>query len=126
MQKKLIHVCYRVENLEKSIAFYEEAMGYHVTSKRDFPEDAFTLVYLKDDASGIEIELTYNYNHGPYDLGDGYGHFAVYVDDLEKSFAQHEKMGIISQELTTLGGDTQFYFIKDPDGYQIEVIGPKK
>lgn len=123
MEFGIIHICFRVENLEKSIAFYEEALGYEVTKRRDFPEDEFTLVYLVDPKSGIEVELTYNYGHGPYEVGNGYGHFAVFTDDLQGAYQKHQEMGIVSQELYTLGGDTTFYFIKDPDGYSIEVIG---
>lgn len=125
MAARLIHICYRVENLEDSIRFYSEALGYEEVRRMDFPDDAFTLVYLRDPHSHIEIELTYNYDHGPYETGNGYGHIAVEVDDLQQSFDRHESMGCIADPITSLpGGQMSFYFIQDPDGYQIEVIGP--
>lgn len=125
MAARLIHICFRVENLESSVQFYSEALGYRETKRLDFPDDAFTLVYLRDPLSQVEIELTYNYGHGPYDRGTGYGHIAVEVEDLMASYEKHEKMGCIADPITSLpGGSTSFYFIQDPDGYQIEVIGP--
>lgn len=125
MKAKLLHVCYRVADLEKSVRFYEEALGYTEVKRLDFPEHEFTLVYLADPQTGIEIELTYNYDHGPYEKGAGYGHFAVLVDDLKKAYALHKEMDCIADEITSLpDSDSAFYFIADPDGYQIEVMGP--
>lgn len=125
MKAKLLHICYRVENLEKSIEFYEKALGYREVKRKDFPEHEFTLVYMEDPQSGIEVELTYNYDHGPYDRGTGYGHFAVEVDDLMAGYAVHNEMGVIADEISSLpDGGMSFYFISDPDGYQIEIIGP--
>lgn len=125
MDYKLLHVCFRVENLEKSVEFYEKALGYKEVTRKDFPEYEFTLVYMQDPASKIEIELTYNYGHGPYEIGDGYSHFAVHTDDLMKSYEKHKEMGIPCDDISGLpGGETRFYFMQDPDGYQIEIIGP--
>lgn len=127
MQFKILHICFRVENLEKSVRFYEEALGYNEVKRLDYPEHEFTLVYLQDPASTIEIELTYNYDHGPYERGNGYGHFAVETEDLMKSYEKHKAMDCIADEISGLpDGKTSFYFIQDPDGYQIEVIGPVK
>lgn len=127
MKAKLLHICYRVENLEKSIRFYEEALGYREVRRMDFPDHAFTLVYLEDPQTGIEIELTYNYDHGPYERGTGYGHIAVEVEDLHGAYEKHKRMNCIADEITSLpDSDHAFYFISDPDGYQIEVMGPVK
>ena len=80
---KYAHTCIRVKDLEASIHFYEEALGYKVTREKDHSEDGFKLVYLSLEGDDTELELTYNIGHGAYDLGDGYGHVAVYADDLE-------------------------------------------
>ena len=108
-----LHTCIRVKDLDASIAFYQEALGFKEVRRNDFPENQFTLVYmsLEDDPS-YELELTYNYDHEAYDLGNGYGHIAVGVDDLETTYDAHQKAG----------KPNMFYFIQDPDGYKIEVI----
>nr|WP_277985526.1 VOC family protein [Miniphocaeibacter massiliensis] len=121
---KAIHTCIRVYDLEKSIEFYEKALGLKVTKKKDYPEDKFTLVYLGDGESEHEIELTYNYGHEPYDLGNGYSHIAYSVEDLEDAHAEHVRLGYKVTELSGLSDSNRpkFYFITDPDGYDIEIV----
>ena len=68
----MLHACLRVENLEKSIEFYEKAFGFKEDRRKDFPEHKFTIVYLTLPGESFEIELTYNYGHGPYTIGDGF------------------------------------------------------
>lgn len=121
---EIVHMCIRVMDLEKSLKFYQEAMGFHETRRKDFPEDAFTLVYLSDASEQFEIELTYNYNpEKPYEIGNGYSHLAVVVEDLEASHEKHAKMGYQVTKLMGLpGSPPKFYFLDDPDGYSIEVI----
>lgn len=119
-----IHSCIRVVDLEKSIDFYKRAFDFVETRRKDYPEDEFTLVYMAAEEGGFELELTYNYGHGPYELGDGYSHIALEVEDLEKSHEEHKKAGF---KVTDLGGlsdskEPSFYFITDPDGYDIEII----
>ena len=80
---KMLHTCVRVQNLEESIRFYEEAFGFKETHRKDFPEHKFTIVYLAFEGDDYELELTYNYGHGPYEIGDGYGHIAISAKDLE-------------------------------------------
>mgnify|MGYP001182419678 CR=1 FL=1 len=116
------HVCIRVENLEESIEFYTKALGFEVSSHRDFPEGEFTLVFLKDAGSGVEIELTYNYGHGPYTIGDGFSHIAMASADLEASYAWHKEQGYQVSEPGGLSGGIDFYFIEDPDGYEVEIV----
>ena len=70
MASKMLHTCLRVENLEKSIAFYQDAFGFKELRRKDFPDYAFTIVYLGLDGDDYELELTYNYDHGPYVVGD--------------------------------------------------------
>ncbi|AXQ79098.1 lactoylglutathione lyase [Streptococcus chenjunshii] len=121
---KFLHTCIRVKDLEKSLAFYQEALGFKEARRSDFPDAKFTLVYLAlPDDPDYELELTYNYGHDAYNLGDGYGHIAVGVDDLEASHAAHKKAGYTVTDLSGLPGKPKmYYFITDPDGYKIEVI----
>lgn len=124
MKYQPIHMCIRVENLEESINFYKEAFDFVVTRKKDYPEDKFTLVYLAKEPGGFEIELTYNYGHGPYTMGDGFSHIAFEVEDLEKSHQVHKDKGFKVSELMGLSDDKKpnYYFITDPDGYDIEIL----
>ncbi|MDD7306584.1 MAG: VOC family protein [Peptoniphilaceae bacterium] len=119
-----IHVCIRVFDLEKSINFYREAFDFVVTRKKDYPDDKFTLVYMASEAGDFELELTYNYNHEPYTLGDGYSHIAFEVSDLEKSYQDHKEKGFKVSDLSGLSDDKipNYYFITDPDGYDIEIL----
>ncbi len=124
MNYSLLHTCLRVMDLEKSIAFYQKALGFRETSRKDFPKYAFTLVFLTDEAGCYEIELTYNYNsEKPYVIGNGFSHIAVGTSDLEASHRSHEDMGYKVSELMGLPGDPpRYYFVTDPDGYEVEVI----
>jgi len=124
MQYKLEHACIRVMDLEKSIEFYSEVLGLEEVRKKDFPEWKFTLVYLTDADRNFEIELTYNYDpEKPYELGNGFSHFALTVGDLEGSHAIHREAGYMVTDLKGLPGEKpMYYFITDPDGYKIEII----
>lgn len=124
MEYKLLHTCIRVMDLEKSLKFYEEALGLKETRRKDYPEDEFTLVYLSDEDGKYEVELTYNYNpEKPYEIGNGFSHIAVSVDDLEASREKHKEMGYRVTELMGLPGEPpKYYFVTDPDGYDVEVI----
>lgn len=127
MEYKFLHTCIRVMDLEKSLKFYKEALGMVETRREDFPEDEFTLVYLSDSDGKFELELTYNYNpEKPYVIGDGYSHLAMSVEDLEDSRQRHVEMGYEVTELSGLPGQPpRFYFLTDPDGYDIELIRAK-
>jgi len=124
MQYKLEHACIRVMNLEKSLEFYSEALGLEEVRKKDFPEWKFTLVYLSDADKNFEIELTYNYDpEKPYELGNGFSHFALTVADLEGSHKAHKEAGYEITDLKGLpGSKPMYYFVTDPDGYKIEII----
>lgn len=117
------HTCIRVKDLEASIAFYEKALGYHVTREKDHTADGFKLVYLAFEGDEAELELTYNIGHGAYDIGDGYGHVAVESDDLEADHARMKEEGFEVTELMGLPGEApRYFFVTDPDGYKTEVI----
>jgi len=120
---KFVHTCYRVKDLEKSVKFYEDAFGFEVKRRNDFPEHKFTLVYLTLPGDTNELELTYNYDHPGYELGNGYGHIAITVPDLEGLHQTHQDAGYEVTKLMGLPGTTPgYYFVLDPDGYKVEVI----
>jgi lactoylglutathione lyase len=124
MDYKMLHTCIRVMDLEKSLKFYQDALGLVEAKRLDYPEDEFTLVYLSDKTGQYELELTYNYNpEKPYVIGNGFSHIAVAVDDLEGSRKRHQEMGYKVTDLMGLPGEApMFYFVTDPDGYEIEVL----
>nr|WP_272911610.1 VOC family protein [Loktanella sp. M215] len=115
----------RVLDEARSVAFYEKAFGLTIADRLDFPD--FTLVYLANAESDFELELTINKGRtDPYDLGDGYGHIAVSVDDLDAEHARFEAEGLNPRKLVEFApaGELvgRFFFVADPDGYQIEVL----
>ena len=120
---KMVHTCVRVKDLEASVKFYQEAFGFEESRRRDFPDAKFTLVYLTLPGDDYELELTYNYDHAAYDLGDGYGHIAIRSEDIEKLHGEQKNKGFNVTDMKGLPGtDPSYYFITDPDGYKIEVI----
>ncbi|WP_420398498.1 VOC family protein [Marinovum algicola] len=122
---RAIHSMIRVRDEARSVAFYRTAFGLEVADRLDF--DSFTLIYLSNAESGFELELTVNKDRDtPYDLGDGYGHFAVSVEDLAAEHARFERAGLKPRKLVEFapGGTlvARFFFVTDPDGYEIEVL----
>lgn len=122
---KAIHSMIRVLEEARSVTFYDLAFGLKVADRLDF--DSFTLIYLSNGESGFELELTVNKGRSePYDLGNGYGHFAVSVDDVAAEHARLTEAGLAPRNVVDFrNGDVtvaKFFFIADPDGYQIEVI----
>lgn len=122
---KYIHSMIRVLNEARSVAFYETAFGLRVAERLDFPE--FTLVYLSNAESETELELTINKGRAePYNLGDGYGHIAFSVEDVDATHARLEAEGLAPRKLVDFAPAgtviARFFFIADPDGYQIEVL----
>ena len=122
---KAIHMMIRVLELDRSIAFYRTALGLEVADRFDF--DSFTLVYLRNAEADFEVELTLNKGREEsYALGDGYGHVAFCVDDLDSLHARLETAGIAPNPIKEFHRDgglmARFFFIQDPDGYKIEVL----
>ncbi|MEP6066113.1 MAG: VOC family protein [Paracoccaceae bacterium] len=122
---KAIHSMIRVLDEARSIAFYDKAFGLHVADRLDFPN--FTLVYLSNSDSEFELELTINKDQTEaYDLGNGYGHLAFSVDDLDHEHARFQAEGLAPRKLVEFapGGEiiARFFFVTDPDGYEIEVL----
>ena len=122
---KMIHMMIRVQDEARSVAFYDRAFGLKVAQRLDF--DSFTLVYLSNAESGFELELTINKGRDlPYDLGNGYGHLAVSVEDVAAEHARLTDLGLAPRKLVDFapGGEViaRFFFVQDPDGYEIEVL----
>ncbi len=122
---RLVHSMIRVIDEARSVAFYEKAFGLSVVDRLDFAD--FTLVYMAAESSGLELELTINKGRTePYDLGDGYGHLAVVVEDVDAEHARFTAEGFTVGKLVDFkNGETpvaRFFFATDPDGYKIEVI----
>ena len=122
---KMIHTMIRVLDEARSVAFYDAAFGLKVAERLDF--DSFTLVYLANAETGFELELTINKGRDePYELGNGYGHLAVSVEDVDAEHARLTALGLNPRKLVDFapGGTVlaRFFFIQDPDGYEIEVL----
>lgn len=122
---KLIHTMVRVLDLERSIDFYREAFGLEVADRYDL--GGFVLVYLSNDEADHELELTLNEGcEEPYGHDDGYGHIAFRVEDVESEHARFNEAGFAPRDVKELefGGEVlgKFFFVEDPDGYQIEVL----
>lgn len=115
----------RVLDEDRSVAFYDTAFGLKVADRLDFPD--FTLIYLSNPETEFELELTVNKSRTEaYDRGDGYGHLAVSVSDLDAEHARFEAEGLAPRKLVAFApaGDViaRFFFVADPDGYEIEVL----
>jgi len=122
---KAIHSMIRVMDEQRSLDFYRKAFGLEVAERFGF--DGFTLVYLSNPESEFEVELTINHDRTePYALGDGYGHLAVSVEDLEAEHARMTELGLNPQAIKEFMHQgkllAKFFFIQDPDGYKIEVL----
>lgn len=125
MTAKLIHSMIRVVDEEKSTNFYKQAFGLDVFERFDFED--FVLIYLKNNQSNFELELTVNKSQTePYDLGNGYGHIAVVVDDVEAEHQRLTKLNLNPQNLVEFNSHptlkAKFFFVTDPDGYKIEIL----
>ncbi len=117
---KFAHFNFNVFDLEKSITFYNEALGLVV--KSEIVKEDFKIVYLTDLSTSFTLELTYlNDQKEPYNLGDNEIHLALSVEDFNESYQKHKAMGCICYENAAMG----IYFINDPDGYWIEIIPTK-
>ncbi|MEM9277948.1 MAG: VOC family protein [Pseudomonadota bacterium] len=122
---KAIHTMIRVLDEERSVRFYNTAFALEVAQRLDF--DTFTLVYMRNEEADFEVELTINKDQKEaYDLGNGYGHLAVAVDDLDSEHTRFEAEGLSPRKIVEFNRDgsllAKFFFVQDPDGYEIEVM----
>ena len=116
------HQNFNVLDVEKSVLFYQQALGLHVLREKTAADNAFKLVFMTDDTGHFQLELTWLRDHTtPYDLGEAEFHLAFVTEDMEAAHALHEKMGCICYENKGMG----IYFIADPDGYWLEIV-PKR
>ena len=116
----------RVGNLDRSIAFYSEVLGMRLLRRDDYPDGKFTLAFVgyQDEKDGAVLELTHNWGVASYELGNGFGHIALEVDDAYKACELVKaRGGKVSREAgPMLHGTTVIAFVEDPDGYKIEFI----
>lgn len=122
---KTIHSMIRVLDEKRSVDFYERAFGLQIADRFGF--DGFTLVYLRNPEADFELELTINHDRNePYNLGNGYGHLALAVDDIEAEHARFVREGLKPNPVKEFNREgallAKFFFVEDPDGYKIEVL----
>ena len=126
---RLLHTMLRVGNLERSIEFYTRVLGMKLLRQKDYPDGKFTLAFVGygDESDQTVIELTHNWDTQSYDLGEGYGHIAIEVDDVYAAVEELQTRGgkVIRPAGPMNAGTTIIAFIEDPDGYPIELIGKK-
>ena len=127
---RILHTMLRVGDLDRSIAFYTDVLGMRLLRRKDYPEGRFTLAFVsyQDESEGAAIELTHNWDTQRYDLGNGYGHVALAVQDVYAACDRiREKGGKITREPGPMKhGSTILAFVEDPDGYKIELLGEKR
>ena len=126
---RILHTMLRVGDLDRSIKFYTEVLGMKLLRKKDYPDGKFTLAFIGygDESENTVIELTYNWDTDSYDLGTGYGHIALEVDDVYDAAEEIRKRGgkILREVGPMNAGTTIISFVEDPDGYPVELIGKK-
>jgi lactoylglutathione lyase len=126
---RILHTMIRVGDLDRSVDFYTNVLGMRELRRKDYPEGEFTLAFVGygEESEEAVIELTYNWGEDGYDLGDGFGHIAIEVDDVYAAAeAIRERGGRILREPGPMNaGTTLIAFVADPDGYPIELIGAR-
>ena len=123
---RILHTMLRVGDLDRSIAFYTEVLSMRLLRRQDYPDGQFTLAFVgyQDEKDGAVIELTHNWDTDRYDLGTGFGHIAIGVDDAYRTCELVKARGgsVIREAGPMKHGSTVIAFVADPDGYKIEFI----
>jgi lactoylglutathione lyase len=126
---RILHTMLRTGNLQRSIDFYTGILGMKLLRRKDYPDGEFTLAFLGygDESEHSVIELTYNWGVDRYELGSGYGHIAIEVDDVYQAAERIKAQGgkILREAGPMNAGTTIIAFVEDPDGYPIELIGAR-
>ena len=126
---RVLHTMLRVGDLERSLRFYTEVLGMRQLRRKDYPEGKFTLAFVGygEESETAVLELTYNWGVDKYEIGNGYGHVAIAVDDAYKACEEVKKRGgKVTREAGPMKhGTTVIAFVEDPDGYKIELIERK-
>ena len=123
---RMLHTMLRVGDLEQSIAFYTEVLGMQLLRRKDYPTGRFTLAFLGygPESDHTVLELTHNWDKSAYELGDGYGHIALGVEDIHSTCAGIADQGgrVVREPGPMTHGSTVIAFVEDPDGYKVELI----
>lgn len=123
---RILHTMLRVGDLDRSLKFYTEVLGMRLLRRNDYPDGKFTLAFIGygDESEGAVIELTHNWGVESYEMGTGYGHIALEVDDAYKACEEIKaRGGVVTREAGPMKhGTTVIAFVQDPDGYKVELI----
>ncbi len=123
---RILHTMLRVGDLDRSLKFYTEVLGMRLLRRADYPEGKFTLAFVgyQEEKDGAVLELTFNWGVDRYELGTGYGHIALEVDDAYAACAEIKRRGgMVTREAGPMKhGSTVIAFVQDPDGYKVELI----
>ena len=126
---RILHTMLRVGDLDRSLKFYTEVLGMRLLRRKDYPDGKFTLAFVgyQDEVEGAALELTHNWDTDSYDLGTGYGHVALEVDDAYRACEDIKRRGgVVARDAGPMKhGTTVIAFVQDPDGYKIELIQKK-
>jgi len=127
---RLLHTMLRVTDLEQSVEFYTSTLGMQLLRKKDYPDGRFTLAFLGygPESEHTALELTHNWDQAHYDLGDAFGHIAIEVEDVYAACEEIKSKGgtVVREAGPMQHGSTILAFVKDPDGYMIELLGTKR
>ena len=123
---RVLHTMIRVGDLDRSLKFYTDVLGMKLLRQKDYPDGKFTLAFVGygPESHHAVIELTHNWDTHQYDLGNGFGHIAIEVDDAYAACAEIKKRGgkVVREAGPMKHGSTVIAFVEDPDGYKIELI----
>jgi lactoylglutathione lyase len=123
---RLLHTMLRVGDLERSLSFYTEVLGMRLLRRKDYPDGRFTLAFVGygDEADSTVLELTHNWDTSSYEIGTGYGHIALGVDDIQATCEAMAAKGgrVVRPPGAMKHGTTVIAFVEDPDGYKVELI----
>ena len=119
---ELLHTCYRIGDIDRSVSFYE-ALGFEEVGRMPIRDEA-TNIFMGLPGDGARLELTYNHGVSSYEMGTGYNHIAISVDDIDATLADLAEKGIEPEKppYTVSEGGSRICFVRDPDGYRVELI----